>query len=246
MAESLIRREPLAALDAADASPRIEAMFVAVRKRILPGLIRDQYRTVRPLLDQKQYAAAEPRLAETRHMLSEAERLAVWDAGLADLSVTRRRLPGAVTRDHGDGNARAAAVHSGHPDTAVHSGDFAPQSTPTIPTPQSTPASPSEATGGLRTYRVEDENVAPPVAIYQVTPSVPAELLAFLRTPRRPIILDLTIDETGSVQKAEIRVSTNTIYDHLLVRAAASWKYQPAMRNGEPVRYEKSVVLAVR
>ena len=63
VAESLIRREPLLQLDAADASPRIEAMFVGVQKRILPGLIRERYRESRAFIDQKQYGAAEPRPA---------------------------------------------------------------------------------------------------------------------------------------------------------------------------------------
>ncbi len=244
VAESLIRREPLAPLEAADASPRIEAMFVAVRKRMLPGLIRDQYRTVRPLLDQKQYAAAEPRLAETRHWLTEAERLGVWDAGLADLSVL---VDGFLALSRATMETAPPAPPQPGPATPSATGTPAPQqSTPAIPTARSTPAAPSEATGELHTYRIEDQDVAPPVAISQVTPSVPAELLAFLRTSPRPMTLDLTIDEAGSVQKAVVRVPTNTIYDHMLVRAAASWKYQPAMRNGVPVRYEKSVVLAVK
>src|SRR5207245_11635920 len=53
VAESLIRREPLLQLDAADASPRIEAMFVGVQKRILPGLIRERYRESRASIDQE-------------------------------------------------------------------------------------------------------------------------------------------------------------------------------------------------
>jgi hypothetical protein len=40
IAESLIRKEPLAHLDEADVSPRIEKMFTDVRKRLLPSLIR--------------------------------------------------------------------------------------------------------------------------------------------------------------------------------------------------------------
>src|SRR5262245_22841766 len=87
VAERLIRREPLARLDAADASPRLEAMFTSVQKRLLPSLIRDQYRNLRPMLDQKQFAAAEPRLAETQRMLSEAHRIGAQDEGLADLTV---------------------------------------------------------------------------------------------------------------------------------------------------------------
>ena len=44
IAESLIRKEPLAPLDEADVSPRIEKMFTDVRKRLLPSLIRERFR----------------------------------------------------------------------------------------------------------------------------------------------------------------------------------------------------------
>ena len=44
IAESMIRKEPLVPLDAADASPRIETMFADVRKRLLPSLIRERFR----------------------------------------------------------------------------------------------------------------------------------------------------------------------------------------------------------
>src|SRR5919204_2062910 len=73
IAESLLRREPLLQLDAADASPRIEAMFVSVQKRILPGLIRERYRESRAFIDQKQYGEAEPRLVDVRRLLAEAQ-----------------------------------------------------------------------------------------------------------------------------------------------------------------------------
>jgi len=87
IAESMIRREPLARLDAADASPRLESMFAEVRKRLLPSLIRDRFRVARAALEQKSLSGAEPQLTEARLMIAEAERLGVKDDGLADLSV---------------------------------------------------------------------------------------------------------------------------------------------------------------
>ncbi len=87
VAESLIRKEPLVRLEAADASPRLESMFSDVRKRLLPSLIRDRYRVARAAVDQKSFAAAEPNLADARRMIAEAEKLGVKDEGLSDLSV---------------------------------------------------------------------------------------------------------------------------------------------------------------
>ena len=54
VAESIIRKEPLTKLGAADASPRLEMMFPNVRKRLLPSLIRDRFRAARVALDRKE------------------------------------------------------------------------------------------------------------------------------------------------------------------------------------------------
>ena len=43
-AEAAVRRDPLATVDARDASPRVVAMFTSVRRRVLPLLILDSYR----------------------------------------------------------------------------------------------------------------------------------------------------------------------------------------------------------
>jgi hypothetical protein len=85
VAESLIRRDPLVELD--EASPRIEAMFQDVRKRLLPVMIRAEYRTARADLDQKKPESAKAHLIDARQMLARAQKLGAWDEGLADLQV---------------------------------------------------------------------------------------------------------------------------------------------------------------
>ena len=84
-AEAFMRTQPLARLD--DASPRIEAMFQAVRKRLLPSLIRAEYRTARSALDEKNFPKGEPHLIQARNMLAAAREAGAWDESLADLSV---------------------------------------------------------------------------------------------------------------------------------------------------------------
>jgi len=241
--ESLIRREPLAQLDAADASPRLEAMFVSVQKRVLPGLIRDQYRKLRSLLDQKQFAAAEPSLAETQRLLNEAERVGAMDDGLADLGVL---IDGflALSRAHGEARAprpvatvAPAPAETVAPAAAVETRASGPaESAPVV----------SNVRPGPRVYGVEDANVTPPIAIYQREPSVPAELMTILRTLRKPTILSLTIDETGAVKKADVRLSVNKRYDALLTHAAGLWKYRPAMKDSAPVAYEKHIAIEIK
>src|SRR5262245_5867605 len=83
--ESIIRKEPLTRLDAADVSPRLEMMFTNVRKRLLPSLIRERFQAVRAVLGMKDFTSAEPHLAQARLMITEAENLGIKDDGLADL-----------------------------------------------------------------------------------------------------------------------------------------------------------------
>ena len=55
--------------------------------------------------------------------------------------------------------------------------------------------------------------------------------------------MDIVIDETGRVIDASVRQSMNSAFDAMLVRAARTWKYRPAMVNGTPVRFLKTFVL---
>ena len=124
MAESIIRREPLAELNTADASPRVEAMFAGVRKRVLPSLIRDQY-------------PDDPRIDHGQAICGRGTPVGGGpvpaDDGGTDRRVgraagghqrARRRIPGArarqrVTRprrgsrEGGDGRSAAAGVRTG-------------------------------------------------------------------------------------------------------------------------------------
>jgi TonB family protein len=56
-------------------------------------------------------------------------------------------------------------------------------------------------------------------------------------------MIDVVIDEAGNVVDATIRQSLNSAFDTLVVRSARRWKYQPAMKDGVPVRYVKTLVL---
>src|SRR5262249_13623182 len=184
--------EPLVRVGGADGSPRLEAMFTGVQKRILPGLIRDQYRNLRGLLDQKQFAAAEPRLVETRRMLSEAERLGALDEGLADLTVL---IDGFLALSRAQGESRAPRPLAAAPAVTVSDDASGPTSGP------SGAAAPApNIPRGPRVFSIEDADVTAPVAIYQREPSVPVELATILRAVKRPTVLSLTIDEQGRVQ----------------------------------------------
>jgi len=248
VAESLIRKEPLLRLAAADASPRLESMFSDVRKRLLPSLIRERYRVARTAVDQKSFSAAEPSLADARRMIAEAERLGVRDDGLADLSVL---VDGFLQLIKSNADQRVAAQQA--PAAVVPNAPAAVPDRPAAPAPSASRAeapSATRAAGVAKTaaivpqvYSVADEGITPPVVIEQKMPPMTLEMQRIVKTIKANGMLDVVIDESGRVVDVTVRRSMNSSIDTLIVRAARNWKYRPAMKDGEPVRYSKTLLL---
>jgi TonB family protein len=90
-------------------------------------------------------------------------------------------------------------------------------------------------------YREGDADVVPPVALKQTLPQwvVPAGTRSGAWQPEG--VLELTIDESGNVVNAILRKSFNASYDALLLKAAMTWKYEPARKAGVPVRFVRNV-----
>jgi TonB family protein len=221
VAESLVRKDPMMTIERLDAAPRIEAMFASVRKRVLPQVIRAEYRTARALATEKSPDAAS-QMTRVHRMLGEAEKIGAWDETLADL------------RTLVDGfRELLQAAASAAPDraSAARVAEAADTKGPTAPLdPQAV-------------YRPDNTEVLPPVTVSQPPPQVPAALLDIVRRTRRTGIIDVLIDERGSVQEVAVRQSVNSAYDTLVVATARTWKYQPATRHGVPVRFVKSIVV---
>jgi Gram-negative bacterial TonB protein C-terminal len=259
IAESMIRKEPLARLEATDASPRIESMFSDVRRRLLPALIRERYRNARSFIDQKQFAAAEPHLTEAHRMIVEAQELRVKDDGLADLNVL---VDGFLQLVRSAAEPRASA-QAAQPAVAEPAATAQPAAT--VPAPAAVPRQPAPsspaparaaapggtaparsaaaATGSETVYSVADEGISPPVTIDQRMPSIPTQLQMVARSLKTNGMIDIVIDETGRVVEATMRQSLNSTFDTLVVRTARSWKYRPAMKDGTPVKYLKTMIV---
>jgi len=238
VAESLIRKEPLVRLEAADASPRLESMFSDVRKRLLPSLIRDRYRVARAAVDQKSFAAAEPSLADARRMIAEAEKLGVKDEGLSDLSVLVDGFLQLIKSSADQKKAEQPAVAAAAAPAA------------TAPAPMRSPAAVSaraDASGAAavipRVYSAVDEGVSPPVVLEQKMPPMSNEMQLITRAAKSRGMIDIVIDETGRVIDTSVRQSMNAAFDGMIVRESRKWKYRPAMVNGAPVRYVKTLIL---
>jgi TonB family protein len=52
-------------------------------------------------------------------------------------------------------------------------------------------------------------------------------------------VLEIVISERGTVDSAILRDSVAAFYDDPLLGAAMNWRFKPATRNGQPVKYRK-------
>lgn len=101
------------------------------------------------------------------------------------------------------------------------------------PPPPAVPEAPARSIFGPN-----DADVTPPVAISQVMPPWHPSR-ADVQTHTGTVVI--VIDETGSVASLNPQGDLPAAYVTVLRRAAQSWKFQPATRNGQPVKYLKVV-----
>jgi hypothetical protein len=231
-AESAVRRDPLASIDLRDASPRIEALFTQVRKRLLPGLIRDGYRSARETMNQGDTAKGMDELAHVRLMLDAAKTLSAWDDTLGDIAVL---VDGFLDLTRATAAQRPAAP----PPAAAPTAATAPPSLP--PVVGSQPA--LSAKPAPTTYDASNPDVTPPVVIRQDIPEV--RLDSPTRATKRTGVIAVVVDESGNVRGAVMRESISTAIDAQLLKAARSWQYRPAMKGGVPVPYLKVIGIAI-
>ena len=109
-----------------------------------------------------------------------------------------------------------------------------------------TPAGPRGGRGRPTLYSANDADVAPPVMLRQQLPS--SLLEPDSDVPEDWPYLELLIDEKGAVERVRLRARApapgQTLYRHrMLIAAAKAWQFEPALLNGQPVRYVMRVPL---
>jgi TonB family protein len=85
--------------------------------------------------------------------------------------------------------------------------------------------------------------ITPPVALRQVVPPMPPDIARFGQM--RIGILEITIDETGKVESASFTQGIHPVYDNQVLTAARAWRYQPAMSEGVPVKFRKTIKVSM-
>jgi hypothetical protein len=149
------------------------------------------------------------------------------------------------------GPENAAAVQT-VPEKAVVQSNNAPGNTPASAAPgrialqnapspnvvSTTGSAANVAARGPAIYTAADASIIQPVVLRQDLPP--------WRTGVRGNFvgqLDVLISETGDVQSAELRTPVHPLYNSVLVEAARRWQYKPAMKDGTPVKFLKTMIV---
>jgi len=222
--ESLVAGDPTFRPDDA-ISPRLQSVFRDVRKRTLPGVIRQRYASAKASFDEKAYQAAADQFDAVLRLI-EAPDVVASDPALADL-----RTVAVGFRDL----AKAAAAPPAAPAAAA-----APGPSPSDP---AAPAAP-EPRPVRAVYAVDDPRITAPVAIKQNLPPWPQGIPKTTVRGRRAV-LDITINEAGNVESVVVRESIVDWYDEALIKEAKGWSYKPASKEGTPVRCRKLMQVVV-
>ena len=224
--ESVVTIAPSYHLPADEASPRVRSLFGAVRRRVLPDIIQQKYADAKAAFDRKDSASASTGFTQVLDLLADPDVASA--ASQPPLSSLR---PLAVDFRNLSEVAAAPPPIPSHPAVPSPSRAAAP--------PRSTMSSPARAIE-RRIYGPEDANVVPPVILRQVLPPV-GEVFAV-----RQGMVEIIIDETGSVEAATTRVAVNPVYDRLVLSAAKNWRYRAATLDGTPVRFRKIVQIDLK
>jgi tetratricopeptide (TPR) repeat protein len=254
-----VEANPFFVPSASDVSPRVSRMYVDVRQRLLPQIVRrrlaearERYRDGERQLALDGFEAVlkllgDPSLA-SRDDLSDL-RLAA--NGFADLARAQPEpTPPTVVSGAPIPPIASPLPAPGRPATAVRAAAPTPPVTPvavaSAPRSVSTPAASTTVPSG---ESVDRSAVAPvltsAVAISQVLPRwVPPDA----NTARRAFAgsVHVSIDARGFVTAARMERSVFPTYDRLVLEATRGWRYRPATQNGEPVRADVIVQIQLR
>jgi hypothetical protein len=152
---------------------------------------------------------------------------------------TRRRSPAGNLQARGD-STPAAPV--GVPDIPVPAADQPTTAAAELATPPAplVPAAPDTPV----VYSAADADVTPPVAIDLELPASPPSGAA----PQNGAAVDIVVDETGRVESATLARRPGTLQETMLatmnLSVAKTWRFRPALKAGQPVKYRRTVWLA--
>jgi TonB family protein len=192
-------------------------------------------------MDKGELRGAVPALTKVRRMLDQAKAAGPLDSTLVDLDV----LVGGfleLARSVADLAAAEAAARSAA--AAPAAAPPPPAAAPAAPTIAPTAAAMARGETAInrstRVYTTNDADVTAPVTIRQVVPTIPYSV-ARTMIGQGPGVLEVVINEKGEVESAVMREPVNPIFDAAVLSAARTWRYRPAVKDGQAVKYTKRI-----
>jgi TonB family protein len=262
--ERIVRHDPAYAVPVADVSPKLVTLFKDVRRRTLAAMAREAYAAGKAHLDAAQWSSARTEFTRMTELLAHPElanqpdaaldELRELGAGFLALSDMRlaaapapsptSRAPDAQPRGRTPGPIGPPASAGGVPSPARQAA-----ASPSAATDDGDSADPSEASVDVRVgtpvFSALDQDVTPPVELLRRMPRWAPSGRAQSRETYRGM-LDIVIDERGRVESASIARSVTPTYDEALVEAALAWRFSPARKDGQPVRYRQVLEIVLR
>jgi TonB family protein len=204
------------------ASPRWVSAVARVHSRLAPPLVQSRYTAAKRHFDQKEFA---PAAADFEQALS------LLDNPMLEPSVVDS-LSDVAMLSRGFLELSRAAMRA----TAT-----------SVPRPASTMGTATAGLGGwiaqftrYRVYSAVDSGITEPLVVNQDLPPWHTDLRS-----RFDGEIEVTITETGDVEAVVIRKPVHPLYDKALAEAATRWKYEPARKNGIPVRFRKTLRISL-
>jgi hypothetical protein len=233
--ESIVNTDPFYQLST-EASPRVRSMFKDIRQSLLPGIVQRDYAAAK--------AAFERQDPESAGQFDRV--LKLLDDPLIPLTPSLNDLRTVASGFRDLSKALAKKVEPPPPATSTVVAQTPVAPAPSLPTPPAAPAANppvAPARSGAPLYRDGDAGVVAPVTIKQNVPQwiIPAGTRPDLWKPEA--VLEIIIDASGSVESARLREPFHPTYDPQLIKAALGWKYEPARKDGTPVRFVKNVAI---
>jgi len=220
--ERLITRKPLLKVDETD-SPKLVVMFREAQLRLIPAAAKSLYTTAKQDFERGRIAASASEFRQVLALISEVGE--THDAALADLKMLAEGFSKLA-----DQQQLAAAQPPVNPPAPV--GETREDTRPPAPSPERQAS---------KIYDASDPDVAPPVAVVQRVPAwTPRD---DMEKKRYSGTVEIVIDENGSVISAALTAPVFPSYDQLLLQAAKNWRYKPARRGGQPVKYRRAVAV---
>ena len=216
---SVIVENPWFLPEAGETSPRIQDMFLRIRRELVPEIAQRMYLDGRAALDRKDKAAASSRFAALVQLIDSAADLDADgkpDAENAEPMLSELRLLASGFLD------LSRALPDAPPGTAAEA----------LKSPVRAPAA------------TAPPEVTSPVAVKQDLPAwVPPDQAS--RYEFRGAIR-VFISDAGRVTGAELSPAIHPLYDRQLLLAAKTWEYQPALKNGTPIASEKVIEVVLK